>query len=629
MGSPSGSGRNLAGQGPAAHIPEDGEVERQPAPDAKTPDLRDSTDSSGMELGECRIKEMRRGIDIATTLERIQKNFVITDPRLPDNPIIFASDSFLELTEYTREEIIGRNCRFLQGEGTDRATVQRIRDAIRTEKDVTVQLLNYTKSGKPFWNLFHLQAVKDQQGLLQYFIGVQLDGSLYLDKNKKLSEDTASKGTVLIRETASKVDTAVKELPDAALKKEDLWAGHQVLVLPKPHKCNSSSWEAVRRVAGVDTRLRLKHFRPVKPLGAGDTGNVHLVELRDTGKLFAMKAMDKNSMIARNKVHRTNMEREILGSLDHPFLPTLYSSFTTKTHVCLITDYCSGGELFTLMDRQPEKRFSEASARFYCAEVLLALEYLHLKGVIYRDLKPENVLLMDTGHIQLTDFDLSFLTRSSSTVFKKTVPAPRSSPVVMSRKARMRRKRSLRKSKARGEEGELSSSMSVMVSELVVEPAGTSNSFVGTEEYIAPEVITGSGHTGTIDWWAFGVLLYELLCGKTPFRGRNRQRTFRNILEKPVIMPPNIEISSEGQDLIQKLLIRDPLRRLGSQRGANEIKEHPFFRAINFPLIRTMVPPPLKVPAKFVYPDVSSLSPDVDWDALEARTPSPVATDYF
>nr|1G28_A Chain A, PHY3 PROTEIN [Adiantum capillus-veneris]1G28_B Chain B, PHY3 PROTEIN [Adiantum capillus-veneris]1G28_C Chain C, PHY3 PROTEIN [Adiantum capillus-veneris]1G28_D Chain D, PHY3 PROTEIN [Adiantum capillus-veneris]1JNU_A Chain A, Phy3 Protein [Adiantum capillus-veneris]1JNU_B Chain B, Phy3 Protein [Adiantum capillus-veneris]1JNU_C Chain C, Phy3 Protein [Adiantum capillus-veneris]1JNU_D Chain D, Phy3 Protein [Adiantum capillus-veneris] len=101
------------------------------------------------------------------------KSFVITDPRLPDNPIIFASDRFLELTEYTREEVLGNNCRFLQGRGTDRKAVQLIRDAVKEQRDVTVQVLNYTKGGRAFWNLFHLQVMRDENGDVQYFIGVQ------------------------------------------------------------------------------------------------------------------------------------------------------------------------------------------------------------------------------------------------------------------------------------------------------------------------------------------------------------------------------------------------------------------------------------------------------------------------
>nr|5HZH_A Chain A, Ras-related C3 botulinum toxin substrate 1,NPH1-1,Ras-related C3 botulinum toxin substrate 1 [synthetic construct] len=146
------------------------------------------------------------GSGLATTLERIEKNFVITDPRLPDNPIIFASDSFLQLTEYSREEILGRNARFLQGPETDRATVRKIRDAIDNQTEVTVQLINYTKSGKKFWNLFHLQPMRDQKGDVQYFIGVQLDGTEHV-------RDAAEReGVMLIKKTAENIDEAAKEL---------------------------------------------------------------------------------------------------------------------------------------------------------------------------------------------------------------------------------------------------------------------------------------------------------------------------------------------------------------------------------------------------------------------------------
>ncbi|VAI16366.1 unnamed protein product [Triticum turgidum subsp. durum] len=270
---------------------------------------------------ELRRKEIRRGIDLATTLERIEKNFVITDPRLPDNPIIFASDSFLQLTEYSREEILGRNCRFLQGPETDRATVRKIRDAIDNQTEVTVQLINYTKSGKKFWNLFHLQPMRDQKGDVQYFIGVQLDGTEHV-------RDAAEKeGVMLIKKTAENIDEAAKELPDANLRPEDLWANHSKVVLPKPHMKDSASWRAVQKVREGGENIDLKHFRPVKPLGSGDTGSVHLVELLNTGEYFAMKAMDKNVMLNRNKVHRATAERQILDMLDHPFLPTLYASF--------------------------------------------------------------------------------------------------------------------------------------------------------------------------------------------------------------------------------------------------------------------------------------------------------------
>nr|AML78701.1 putative LOV domain-containing protein [Salix sachalinensis] len=530
-----------------------------------------------------RKKEMRKGIDLATTLERIEKNFVITDPRLPDNPIIFASDSFLELTEYSREEILGRNCRFLQGPETDPATVRKIRDAIDNQTDVTVQLINYTKSGKKFWNLFHLQPMRDQKGEVQYFIGVQLDGSEHVEpRTNSIPEATATDSEQLVKQTAENVDDAVRELPDANLKPEDLWANHSKVVYPKPHRKDSPSWKAIQKILESGEQLGLKHFRPVKPLGSGDTGSVHLVELLGTGQFFAMKAMDKAVMLNRNKVHRACAEREILDMLDHPFLPALYASFQTKTHICLITDYCPGGELFLLLDRQPMKVLKEDAVRFYAAEVVVALEYLHCQGIIYRDLKPENVLLQSNGHVSLTDFDLSCLTSCKpqlliqSTNEKKRHRKHQQAPVFLA------------------------------------EPMRASNSFVGTEEYISPEIITGMGHSSAIDWWALGILLYEMLYGRTPFRGKNRQKTFANILHKDLTFPSSIPVSLAARQLINALLNRDPSIRLGSKTGANEIKQHPFFRGINWPLIRCMKPPHLDAPLQLIGKDPKAK--DATWE---------------
>lgn len=232
-----------------------------------------------------RERDIRQGIDLATTLERIEKNFVISDPRLPDNPIIFASDSFLELTEYSREEILGRNCRFLQGPETDQATVQKIRDAIKDQREITVQLINYTKSGKKFWNLFHLQPMRDQKGELQYFIGVQLDGSDLVEPlRSRLSERAEQESAKVVKATAENVNEAVRELPDANLRPEDLWAIHSQPVYPKPHKRGSSSWTAVQKITATGEKIGLGHFKPIRPLGCGDTGSVHLVELKGTDR---------------------------------------------------------------------------------------------------------------------------------------------------------------------------------------------------------------------------------------------------------------------------------------------------------------------------------------------------------
>nr|AML76577.1 putative LOV domain-containing protein [Melia azedarach] len=514
-----------------------------------------------------RQKEMRKGIDLATTLERIEKNFVITDPRLPDNPIIFASDSFLELTEYSREEILGRNCRFLQGPETDPATVRKIREAIDNQTEVTVQLINYSKSGKKFWNLFHLQPMRDQKGEVQYFIGVQLDGSEHVEPLcNSIPEDTAKESEKLVRQTAENVDDAVRELPDANLKPEDLWINHSKVVHPKPHRKDSPSWKAIQKILDSGEQIGLQHFRPIKPLGSGDTGSVHLVELCGTGQYFAMKAMDKGVMLNRNKVHRACAEREILDMLDHPFLSALYASFQTKTHICLITDYCPGGELFLLLDRQPLKVLKEDAVRFYAAEVVVALEYLHCQGIIYRDLKPENVLLQSNGHVSLTDFDLSCLTSCKPQLL---IPTPNE-----------------KKKHHKSQQNPV----------FMAEPMRASNSFVGTEEYIAPEIITGAGHTSAVDWWALGILLYEMFYGYTPFRGKTRQKTFANILHKDLKFPSSIPVSLHAKQLMYRLLHRDPKNRLGSREGANGVKRHPFFKGVNWALVRCMDPPELDAP---------------------------------
>nr|AML77822.1 putative LOV domain-containing protein [Boerhavia coccinea] len=515
-----------------------------------------------------RKREMRKGIDLATTLERIEKNFVITDPRLPDNPIIFASDSFLELTEYSREEILGRNCRFLQGPETDPETVRKIRDAINNETEVTVQLINYTKTGKKFWNVFHLQPMRDQKGEVQYFIGVQLDGSQHVEPlHNSIPQASVMESEKLVKETAQNVDVAVRELPDANKKPEDLWANHSKVVQAKPHRRESPSWKAIQKVLESGEQIGLKHFRPVRPLGAGDTGSVHLVELCDTGEYFAMKAMDKNIMLNRNKVHRACAEREILDMLDHPFLPALYASFQTKTHICLITDYCPGGELFLLLDRQPTKVLKEDAVRFYAAEVIIALEYLHCQGIIYRDLKPENILLQNNGHIALTDFDLSCLTSCKPQLL---IPEIRD-----------------KKKQHKAQQTPI----------FLAEPMRASNSFVGTEEYIAPEIIAGAGHTSAVDWWALGILLYEMLYGFTPFRGKTRQKTFTNVLQKNLKFPSSKQVSLHMKQLIYQLLQKDPRSRLGASEGANEIKRHPVFKGINWALVRCMKPPELDAPA--------------------------------
>uniref|UniRef100_A0A453KII2 non-specific serine/threonine protein kinase n=2 Tax=Aegilops tauschii subsp. strangulata TaxID=200361 RepID=A0A453KII2_AEGTS len=190
----------------------------------------------------------------------------------------------------------------------------------------------------------------------------------------------------------------------------------------KPHKSNDSRWEAIQVIRTKEGSLGLSHFRLLKRLGCGDIGSVYLSELSGTKCYFAMKIMDKASLAGRKKLLRAQTEREILQCLDHPFLPTLYTHFETDKFSCLVMEFCPGGDLHTLRQKQPGKYFPEQAAKFYVAEVLLALEYLHMLGIIYRDLKPENVLVREDGHIMLSDFDLSLRCDVSPTLLKSSNP---------------------------------------------------------------------------------------------------------------------------------------------------------------------------------------------------------------
>ncbi|KAN0064245.1 serine/threonine protein kinase, AGC [Thecaphora frezii] len=300
-------------------------------------------------------------------------------------------------------------------------------------------------------------------------------------------------------------------------------------------------------------------FSKVKMLGKGDVGKVYLVREKKTDKLFAMKVLSKKEMIKRNKIKRVMAEQEILATSNHPFIVTLYHSFQSEDYLYLCMEYCMGGEFFRALQTRPGKCLPEEDAKFYAAEVIAALEYLHLMGFIYRDLKPENILLHQSGHVMLSDFDLSArATRRGGAPAMIRQATPNSAPLVDTRSCTA----DLR-----------------------------TNSFVGTEEYIAPEVIKGCGHTSAVDWWTLGILIYEMIFATTPFKGVSRNETFSNVLRNEVHFPESMPISSFGKSLIRKLLIKDELKRMGSQSGASEVKQHKWFSNISWGLLRNSTPP--------------------------------------
>ncbi|KAG9152208.1 hypothetical protein Leryth_016395 [Lithospermum erythrorhizon] len=374
----------------------------------------------------------------------------------------------------------------------------------------------------------------------------------------------------------------------------------------RPHMSEDFRWEAINNVKKQHGFLGLGHFNLLKKLGSGDIGTVYLAELIGTSCLFAIKVMDNEFLVRRRKMSRAQTEREILRMLDHPFLPTLFAQFTSDNLSCLVMEFCPGGDLHVLRQQQPGRYYPEQAARFYVAEVLLALEYLHMLGIVYRDLKPENIMVREDGHIMLTDFDLSLRCSVNPILVKSPLvlePARISGPCAGSScidpfctgpsckvscfTPRLFPSAAL----ARKQKAELAA-QNRSLPQLVAEPTeARSNSFVGTHEYLAPEIIKGEGHGSAVDWWTLGVFLYELLYGKTPFKGSGNEETLANVVLQSLRFPDSPMVSIQARDLIRGLLVKEPENRLGMETGAAEIKRHSFFDGLNWALIRCAVPP--------------------------------------
>ncbi|XP_037110650.1 ribosomal protein S6 kinase beta-2-like isoform X1 [Syngnathus acus] len=280
-------------------------------------------------------------------------------------------------------------------------------------------------------------------------------------------------------------------------------------------------------------------FELLTVLGKGAYGKVFQVrKVRGamSNKIFAMKVLRKAKIVcnAKDTAH-TRAEREILETVRHPFIVDLFYAFQTGGKLYLILEYLSGGELF--MQLEKEGIFMEDTACFYLGEIILALGHLHSNGIIYRDLKPENVMLNHQGHIKLTDFGLC----------KESIHY-----------------------------------------------GSVTHTFCGTIEYMAPEILTRSGHNRAVDWWSLGALMYDMMTGSPPFTAENRKKTIDKILKCKLNLPPYLTI--DAKDLIKKLLKKNPAQRLGSSKAdCDDIKRHPFFKQIKWDeLLNKRVEPPYK-----------------------------------
>ncbi|XP_008802442.1 probable serine/threonine protein kinase IREH1 isoform X2 [Phoenix dactylifera] len=306
----------------------------------------------------------------------------------------------------------------------------------------------------------------------------------------------------------------------------------------------------------VKDRTSIDDFEILKPISRGAFGRVFLAKKRTTGDLFAIKVLKKADMIRKNAVESILAERDILITVRNPFVVRFFYSFTSQENLYLVMEYLNGGDLYSLLRNLG--CLDEEVARIYIAEVVLALEYLHSLHVVHRDLKPDNLLIAHDGHIKLTDFGLSKVGLINSTD-DLSGPAVSGTSLYGEDEPQVSPSEHLKQRERRKK-----------------------HSAVGTPDYLAPEILLGTGHGASADWWSVGVILFELIVGIPPFNAEHPQTIFDNILNRKIPWPrvPE-EMSFKARDLIDKLLTEDPHQRLGA-KGAAEVKQHIFFKNINW-----------------------------------------------
>ncbi|XP_063704204.1 cAMP-dependent protein kinase catalytic subunit 3 [Culicoides brevitarsis] len=296
----------------------------------------------------------------------------------------------------------------------------------------------------------------------------------------------------------------------------------------------------------------LDDFQIIKTIGTGTFGRVCLCRDKTNDQFRAMKILAMSDVIRLKQVEHVKNEKSILQEIDHPFVVNMKWHTKDRSSLYMLFEYVCGGELFSYL--RNAGRFSTSHANFYACEIILALDYLHSLSIVYRDLKPENLLLDRDGHLKITDFGFA------------------------------------KKLKDR------------------------TWTLCGTPEYLAPEIIQSKGHNRAVDWWALGILIYEMLVGYPPFYDDNPFGIYEKILSGKIDWPRHID--PVAKDLLKKLLVQDRVKRLGSMKnGAEDIKRHRWFKQVDWDqvLARKMKPP--IIPRVIHEGDTSNFDeyPETDW----------------
>ncbi|CAD8178759.1 unnamed protein product [Paramecium octaurelia] len=313
--------------------------------------------------------------------------------------------------------------------------------------------------------------------------------------------------------------------------------------------------QGVPGLLALKSKTGLRDFIFIKCIGVGGFSRVYLVKKKQSSRFYAMKIIDKKIIIEKKIENIIENERNILAVTQHPFLNKLEYALECPNHLIFITEFCAGGDLLYYL--QKYHVFTESQARFYIVEFILGLIYLHQLDIIYRDIKPENILIDITGHIQIADFGLAKPTRNEYAY-----------------------------------------------------------SFCGSPEYMAPEMLTNQGHNQQLDHYCLGVLLYELVVGQPPFYSEDINKIYENIILKEVEFPKNNSLSNEIKDLIVRLLDKDQKSRIGHQGGLLEILDHKWFESVDLiKFLYRKVNPPFQ-PDVFKPPALSKEYKDGDLDLI-------------
>ncbi|XP_045926791.1 RAC-gamma serine/threonine-protein kinase isoform X1 [Micropterus dolomieu] len=319
-------------------------------------------------------------------------------------------------------------------------------------------------------------------------------------------------------------------------------------------------------------RKTMSDFDYLKLLGKGTFGKVILVREKASGKYYAMKILKKEVIIAKDEVAHTLTESRVLKNTRHPFLTSLKYSFQTKDRLCFVMEYVNGGELFFHLSR--ERVFSEERTRFYGAEIVSALDYLHSAKIVYRDLKLENLMLDKDGHIKITDFGLCKEGITDAATMKTFCGTPEYLAPEVSEQAqeRMKEKERARQDTIRGQKDRIRQDR--------------------VDSASREQVLEDNDYGRAVDWWGLGVVTYEMMCGRLPFYNQDHEKLFELILMEDIKFPRTL--SADAKSLLSGLLIKDPNKRLGGgPDDAKEIMRHSFFSGVDWQDVydKKLVPP--------------------------------------